>query len=140
MAWVKLDNPKPNTGAAAVPPMVVRVRAREAPKRLSRYIVVSIGYGLADKARFIGKEHRCHIMAGSGADDGKVAITMDDQTGKFTARRRADGRYEVTITAHAAAGKFSTAFPPFERAASVQNIPGMPPVVVFDGSADFLRA
>ena len=138
MAWAKIDNPKPNYSVASVPPMSVKVKAREAPKRGNRYIQIAVGYALCDKARLLQKEHRVHILVGSGADAGKVAITLDDATGKFKAKRRADGRYEVVVSNLAAAGKFSTTFPPFMQPGSVQMIPGGPPVVVFDAPADFL--
>lgn len=138
MAWAKLENPKPNYNAGAVPPMSVKVKAREAPKSKTRYIQIAIGYALCEKAHMRQKEHRVFILLGSGAEEGKLAVTLDDSHGKFVAKRRTDGRYEITVSGLAAVGKFNTTFPPFERPGSVQQVPGTAPVIVFEATSDFL--
>lgn len=141
MAWAKLENPKPS--ASSLAPGVVKVRARELKVRgggTTRYVSIAVGSKLADQARFIAKEHRCHILLGSGADAGKAALQMDDQAGKFIAKRKAAGHYELTIKAGAAqTASISLEFPPFERGASVQRIdPAQAPVIMFDIAPDFV--
>jgi hypothetical protein len=139
MAWTKLDNPKPSN--SSINPLVVKVVGRAMKVKGGaerRFAVIKMGSSLCDRARFISKEHRCHVMAGSAADAGKVAIAMDDQQGKFVAKRKADGRYEICLGEGAAAGKFSLTFPPFERPGSVQTIPGTSPIIIFEVTPDFL--
>lgn len=139
MAWAKLDNPKPSNNSLR--PTLVRVKARRGtgPASKSRYGVIRIGSSLADRARFLKDSHHCHVMLGSAADAGKLAVSLDDTTGKFKAKRMADGSYQVTIKETSAAGKFSLTFPPFERAGSVQTPPGCPPIIVFEVTPDFLN-
>lgn len=79
-------------------------------------------------------------MLGSGDNTGQLALTLDDGAGAFAAKRRKDGRYEITITSAAAQGRFSTTFPPFERPAQLVPNNGGPPFVTFAVPREFLEA
>jgi hypothetical protein len=138
MAWAKLENPKPPSNSA-VPPMVVKVTARELKTKngVARYIKIKIGYQLAEKARLIQKEHGVHVLQGTAADAGKLAVSMDDATGKFKAKRRRDGSYEIAIGA-AAARKFALTFPPFSATGAILQLPALPPTITFDVTPEFL--
>lgn len=78
-------------------------------------------------------------MVGSGSEAGQLAVALDDALGKFTAKRRKDGRYEITVTSAAAvAGGFNLTFPPFERKARIVPMGTGPSVITFAAGDEFL--
>lgn len=135
MTWTKLDNPKP--GASSLAKDAVKVVARAAMKN-SRFIIMKIGETAAQRGSFRAEKHKCHVMIGSGEDAGKLAIVLDDSAGKFEAKRKKDGRYELTIRASAAEGKFNLTFPPFERTAVAFGVGNGPAAITFPAGDGFL--
>lgn len=69
-----------------------------------------------------------------------MGIVLDDALGKFVAKRRKDGRYEISVGPAAAEGRFSLTFPPFERAAAIVGDGRGPNNIVFAVSREFLTA
>lgn len=136
MGWERLDNPKPN--ASSIGRNVVRVAARSAMKG-SRFITVKIGAHAAALGSFSRPEHKCHIMMGKGEEKGQLAIALDDSGGQFTAKRKKCGRYEITVTARAADGRFNMEFPPFEREAKMVPMGSGPSIITVTAGADFLK-
>jgi hypothetical protein len=138
MSWTKIDNPKP-ASPNALGKDNVKIVARAGMKG-HRYIIVKIGPEIARKSSFTKADHRCHILVGSDEERGNLAITVDDSDGKFTARRKKDGRYEISITAPAADGRFSLIFPPFERPAkAVSRGNGNPAFITFAATDEFFQ-
>lgn len=77
-------------------------------------------------------------MVGNGEEHGQLAVALDDALGSFKAKRKQDGRYEISVTAVAAEGKFNTTFPPFERMASLVGDGKSPPFITFSVLREFL--
>ena len=134
MTWVKLDNPKPCTGLGRE---AVRVVARGGP-RGSRTIFVKVGPDVARRGSFTRPDHKCHVLLGGGEDAGQLAIALDDSLGKFKAKRRADGRYEIAVSGTAAAGRFALIFAAFERPATFVPNGNGPPFIRFEVPREFL--
>lgn len=135
MGWDRLANPK--VGASTVGPDEVRVTAREAAKG-ARYILIKIGTNAARKASFVQPDQRCHVMVGTSAEKGQLALSVDAINGEFIAKRQKDGSYKLTIKAHPAAGRFNLTFPAFTRPVTVIPMPNAPHVITFHAGPDFL--
>lgn len=136
MGWEKLSNPKPT--ASSIPATHVKVLARSAIKGDRRYIQIKLGHELCRKAGLHKDSHQCHLMLGTGDERAKLAIALDDAGGAFTAKKRANGRYDITISGAAADGRFQLQFPPFERDAAIVPMNGSPPIITFGVGVGFL--
>jgi len=137
MAWTRMNNPKP-PAAGSLKPTHVRVVSSSAARQ-SRYIRVKIGADLARKASFALESHRCHLLLGGGEEAGQVAVAIDDKDGAFVAKRKADGRYEIAITARAAAGLFSLQFTQFDREGGIVPMNGSPAFITFEAKPIMLN-
>jgi hypothetical protein len=122
----------------------VKVTSRQLKVRnsdkLTRYSIIKVGSKLATVARFVGNDHRCNVLLGSKEDAGKLAISLDDTTGKFVAKKRAnDGRYEIVVReASAKQHGLAVEFAEFEAKGAVLTPPGLPPVITFTVTPEFL--
>ncbi len=137
MSWSRLNNPKP-PAAGALKPTMIRVVSSQAARQ-SRYLRIKIGADLARRGSFTRGEHKCHLLAGSGDEAGQLAVVVDDSGGAFVARRKADGRYEIAVTARAAAGLFSVQFNQFDREGGVVPMNGSPAFITFDAKPIMLN-
>lgn len=109
---------------------------------LTRYIRLTIGAQLARRISLTQAEHGLRLLFGSGPDAGKLQVSVDNEGGRFRAKRDKARRYVVTINAATARGRFALDFPAFTRspveALRPQN--GQPPHFVFKASAEMLKA
>lgn len=101
--------------AATVPPAGVRVVSRRAgrPPSITRFIQITIGKSLAARLVMKMDEIRMAVAFGSGADAGKIRLSVDATAGGFTARKNKQGCYALTINAATADGLFSIDFDAF---------------------------
>lgn len=137
MGWSRLSNPKP-LPSGALKPGHVRVVSSTAAK-MSRYIRVKIGGDLARKASFSFDSHRCHLLTGGGDEAGQIAVVVDDKDGSFVAKRKTDGRYEITLNSRAAAGIFALEFKQFDREGGIVPMNGSPAFITFDAKPIMLN-
>ncbi|MBV8973180.1 MAG: hypothetical protein JO290_12915 [Sphingomonadaceae bacterium] len=91
MAWEEIERttavPKPK-----VPGHGVAVSTRKAPKGVGPgYIAIKVGDDLARSAKFGPSPQRVRLMFGTGTDAGKIAVSVDDATGRFVAKRNKRG-------------------------------------------------
>ncbi len=145
MAWETIEKIKPQYSKMACPPDGVAVSTRALAARsggLNRYIVIKVGKTLARAARFTQKPQRVRLMFGSGADAGKIAVVIDQQTGTFIAKEQGAGDWLITVSARDAAGLFSLNFPRFEIRAveAIRPENGQPPMFAFKASPEMLAA
>lgn len=98
------------------------------------------GGGLARRLSLTQPEHKLRLLFGSGADAGKVMLSVDNELGKFHARRDKQGRYSLTINAASAEGLFALDFPLFAvpRVEALRPDNGKPPHCCFTASAAML--
>ncbi|MFN7028410.1 MAG: hypothetical protein ACK4PC_03495 [Sphingopyxis sp.] len=122
MAWESISNKKPVNTAAEVPAAGVRLAprkmgwARGGKSGETRYIKLSIGAELAKKLGLITETVRLRLLFGRDSDAGKIAISVDAETGNFLAKRDKAGRYTLTINQATAEGLFALDFPAFNVA------------------------
>lgn len=89
----------------------------------------------------VAAEHRLRLLFGTGPDAGKVMVSVDNETGKFLAKRDKQGRYALAINAATAEGLFALEFPTF-AVPSIEAIRcdnGKPPHFVFRASKEMLE-
>lgn len=148
MSWESIENVKPAKISVTVPPDGVRVRAqalnvgRKGAQKSTRYIRITVGAELAKKLALgpgggkVGDQAMVRILFGSGSDAGRIAISVDHDTGNFVAKRDKIGRYTLTINSATAAGRFALEFPPFTvtRVEAVRPENGQPRRAVFKAS------
>lgn len=147
MAFEDIECVNPASAAAAkVPPAGVSVRPRmlgRAPRAGGghiRYICIRIGAELARGVSLSQPEHRLRLLFGTAEDAGKIRISVDNQGGKFLAKRDKKGNYALTLNAASAEGLFALEFAPFavERCEPLRPANGQPPHFVFAASKDML--
>lgn len=135
MAWDSIDNVKPTAASVPVPDLGVRVSPRTLGVKggLVRYLRITLGAGLAKKLSLVAETAGVRLLFGTGADAGKIAISVDATTGNFQAKRDKVGRYALTINAATAAGRFGLDFPAFTvpMVEAVRPENGQPPRAVF---------
>lgn len=146
MAFEDIDVIKPKAaGAPTVPVDGVMVRACRVARRngggLTRYIRLAIGSKLARSISLTQPEHGVRLLFGTGTDAGKLQLSVDNEAGKFRAKRNKGGGYFLTINAATAEGMFALDFPAFTRtgveALRPQN--GQPPHFVFKAADEMLK-
>lgn len=111
----------PAASKTIVPECGVAVSNRIAPHKAKgkdpaaprRFITVGIGGKLARGIGLTQDEHKLRLSFGTGADAGKVRVSVDNLHGKFKTKRNKQGNYLLTINAATADGLFSTDFPTF---------------------------
>lgn len=105
-----------------------------------RYIQLSIGANLAKAIALTQDAHQLRLLFGTGADAGKIMVSVDNTAGRFRAARGKAGHYTATINAATADGLFALEFPAFTVAGveAVRPVNGKPPHFVFKASADML--
>lgn len=83
-----------------------------------------------------GDQAAVRLLFGSGGDAGKIAISVDHDTGNFIARRDKVGRWVLTINAASADGLFALDFPAFTvpHVEAVRPENGQPRRAVFKAS------
>lgn len=143
MAWEEIENCKP-LPLDALPPAGIKVRARVMGKKAgghSRYISIQIGKDLARKMHLTLALHRLRLLFGTEAEAGQIGLAVDQERGKFAAKRSKQGDYTLTITAAVAEGLFALEFPTFcVIDVAVQCPPNAPKVAVFAASEAMLAA
>lgn len=110
-------------------------------KSFTQYIKISIGSGLALRLSLKLEQHRVRLLFGTGPDAGKIKLSVDNEAGKFRAKRRKNaGNYIVTLSADTADGLFALDFPahiiPHVEAIRPEN--GQPVHCIFKASAAML--
>ena len=144
MAFENIDCINPSKPSAAATP---RCGLLVTPRRLglrdggqTRYLRFAIGADLAKKISLTQAEHKLRVLFGTGSDAGKVQVSVDNSTGKFTAKRDKRGSYAFTMNAATAEGLFALEFPPLriDRCEAVRPVNGQPPHFVFTASAEML--
>lgn len=148
MAFEDIECVNPaSTGKNKVPAKGVAISVRSlgiAPSRggeIRSYIKLIIGADLARGISLTQEEHRLRLLFGTGEDAGMVRVSVDNQSGKFLAKRNKQGQYGVTINRATADGLFSLSFPPFtdEPCEALRPQNGQPPFFVFKASAEMLE-
>lgn len=139
MAWESIRNLKTVSTAESVPPAGVRLTARKmgwargGKSGETHYIKLAIGADLAKKLGLVTPEVRVRLLFGRDSDAGKIAISVDAETGNFVAKRDKAGRYALTINKASAEGLFALDFPAFNVAVveAVRPENGQPRRAVF---------
>jgi hypothetical protein len=145
MAWETIEAVKPQSASAvACPDDGVKVTSRSLGTRgggVARYISLTIGAKLARGIALGAPEHKLRLMFGTGDDAGKIAVSVDQEAGRFLAKRNKRGGYALTINAATAEGLFSLTFPAFtvSRCEAIRPTNGQPPRFVFKASAEMLK-
>jgi hypothetical protein len=141
MSWETIERVKPAyVPKVTVPADGVAVSVRRlgggGSKPEIRYIALKVGPKLASAARFTQLPQMVRLMFGAGADAGKIAVVIDQEAGKFAAKRQKNGSWQISLSARDAEGLFSLAFEPFEvkgiEAIRPEN--GKPPMFAFRAS------
>ena len=133
-APVKLD---------ALPPKGVRLRPGKMTRKgggdPTRYIRLTIGKDLARAASLTLPVHKLRLLFGTGDDAGKIMVAVDQERGRFSAKRSKAGDYALTINAASAEGLFALEFPVFcVIDVAVDRAPHCPASFTFTASADML--
>lgn len=147
MAFEDIEVVRPKAASKAQAPAGgIAVTACKVARRngggLNRYIRLTIGGGLARKISLTAPEHRLRLLFGTGEDAGKVRVTVDNEGGKFLAKRSKQGNYALTINSGTAKGLFALDFPAFveDGIEALRPANGQPPHFVFKASAAMLAA
>lgn len=142
MAWEEIECVKPVNGLDAVPPGGVRINPRRFKGRkgeVRHWIEISLGEKLARKLAMVMPEQRMRLLFGTGAEAGKLGLVVDQEKGKFRAKRRKNGTYALPIAPSSAEGLFAMEFPAFSVIEpEIQRPPHLPPVCVIELSAEML--
>lgn len=107
MAFENIECVKPVAAAATkVPADGVLVSARKLGARgksgnMTRYLRVQIGAKLARSISLTAETHRLRLLFGTAEDAGKIMVSVDNEAGKFAAKREKTGSYSTTIEAAA---------------------------------------
>lgn len=145
MSWESIENVKKTNSSLTVPSDGIRVTAcalTTRGKEPARYIKIVIGADLAKRLAIgvgggkAGDQAALRLLFGSGSDAGRIAISVDHETGNFIAKRDKIGRYALTINAASADGLFALTFPAFSvpHVEAVRPENGQPRRAVFKAS------
>lgn len=118
MAWNLLENKKPLTGGKVDISAGARIRWRKLKRKhgegYSEYAYVTIGSKAALALALKSEKHGLAVMFGSGEEAGKLAITVDNEKGKFVIKRTNGGDYTFTLSSDTVAGKLKPWFDTIE--------------------------
>jgi hypothetical protein len=137
MAWETVEFIKPKYDSKpALGEDSCRIASRCMGKTKARYLMLSIGKGLAKKASFVGDVTKFRLMLGSGSDAGLIKIQVDATAGDFVAKRSKSGQWNSTLNAKACDGLFSTTFNGvFDNAEVIRPDNGQPVYFTFRAPA-----
>ncbi len=85
-------------------------------------------------------ECNVRLLFGRDADAGMIRVSVDNETGKFAAKRTARGEYVLTVNQATAEGRFALEFAAFTVAPieAIRPVNGQPPHFVFKASKAML--
>jgi hypothetical protein len=116
MAFELLTNPTKTKSGCDIS-LGASVRRRTLTRKTSgkiSFVVVNIGAMVAQSLSLTADTHRLAVMFGTGADKGKLAITVDNSAGQFTCRKTKTKTYTFTIPDAASAGRLKDDFATIE--------------------------
>ena len=126
----------------AVPNGGIRVKPRTFKSKhgVKHWIEITIGEHLSRKICLSKPKHGMRVLFGTGEDAGKIAVAVDDEKGRFSAKKaKSSGRYVLSIGAASAEGLFALEFPVFAVLDPLVFCKdGSPPSFTFAASAEML--
>jgi hypothetical protein len=138
MGYSVLINKVANTGApdfsSGVKVASRKMNVSKNGKAGAEYIQLTIGQKLAAGLHLSLDHHKLALMFGNGDEFGKMAMTVDNEKGMFSAKRNKKGQYLLSISKETAAGILLMGFETFyrEKAELIKIDPAKPVFAIFD--------